>query len=170
MVPRGAPEVLKWSPIMSKWKHEPPNWQPQKGPAAEGVALKITCHYHAVYLLNKTPSPFTLGNKPNRHPSNKCRGPQPKSDTCPHHYKNQEMFLSLFRFWRWMPRSRLERIRTRKNLFQVLCLPFRALDHKEHFVAEDHYLDTRMLDVKKMQSSKWLIFHCEQFVMPFVCL
>ena len=42
MVPRGAPEVLKLSPRMSKWRHVAPLTTPrsQKGPAAEGAALK----------------------------------------------------------------------------------------------------------------------------------
>ena len=44
MAPQGAPEVLKWSPRMSKMDAPSSlNGVPrsQKGPAAEGVALKI---------------------------------------------------------------------------------------------------------------------------------
>ena len=44
MAPQGAPEVLKWSPRMSKWKHRDSQMatpRSQKRPLAEGVALKI---------------------------------------------------------------------------------------------------------------------------------
>ena len=44
MVLQGGPEVLTWSPEMSKWKHQAYQMatpRSQKGPAAEGVAVKI---------------------------------------------------------------------------------------------------------------------------------
>ena len=39
-----APDVPKWSPRISKWRHQAPQMatpSSQKGPAAEGVPLKI---------------------------------------------------------------------------------------------------------------------------------
>ena len=44
MVPRDAPEVIKWSPGLPKWRHQAPQMETprsQKGPAPKGVALEI---------------------------------------------------------------------------------------------------------------------------------
>ena len=57
MDPQGAPEVLKWSPRMSKWRHQAPQMatpRNQKGPAAEGVALKIILRFSRTKCIETT--------------------------------------------------------------------------------------------------------------------
>ena len=64
MAPKGAPEVPKWSPTMSKWRHQALQMatpRSQRGPAAEGVALKVI-------LLNFGPIAFRFAHGKNRIP------------------------------------------------------------------------------------------------------
>ena len=64
-----APEVLKWSPRKLEWRHRAPQMatlRSQKGPAAEGVALKI---------IKNHKSPKKTIRKPRQIPKITCDFP-----------------------------------------------------------------------------------------------